>query len=1297
MTSPISREPDRVHIQHNRGQSPKFIMDGREIGPIDFKQTVPSRSDWIKVDAVVNGALKQIFINPSSLEKICILASDSLCGDEAHNAKAINNAVMENLHTDSILSSLGIFRYDYTEVISIYNTSKKVEQFLLDLGPRKEKFIDCIIDLIKSNPLACQTNNFIKFLTNILFYGYEKEVIHRFTDLYIFPKILRMIVKTDKASYIPELSVYRSILLDVLKKEIDFFEKLPTKFQDDPEFLDAYKEGFFSDTKRLPIFETLPKPLQTDPQILEAYEKATITAIENGTIEAEYLSERFNTNERVLDAISKKFLDQLSSGIDKYYSLPTFLKEKPQIIEVYKFFIINQIKDGIRGFKAVPHNYLNDPLFFSQLIDLAKEKIVANLDSFEELSPKLKGHPEIIAIAKALNFDKYRSDWQSLAKVINTYKFAEDPEFIDACSKALIDFLKGNPYWMNFNAIPYQVLSDPLVQEACKTHLKEMTILDEERPNWAKLTELISRYMFLQEPEIIEMYIEVLIASIDKNFNYLNFGTLPTQIQSDFRVLEASRRSLKNAIARATDLFLFNDKLMDPEIALLLIKKFPKTLQTKIKNFPFWPEIESDVIEFYKDQIASRNLSLSNIPINFRYPDIWITALQTNPVISDFSSLPAQIQSDPMALEVCKKSLKKMIDSSTNLFYFDDMLMDQEIAFLLIKKFPKGLLYLKLERFPFWSEIQSDVIAFLKDQLSCKALTLSDIPINLRYPDIYMRALEIDPFEIKMVPIETLSLLLEKHPIVFQAFTFYLKKTHSFNSIASSELIRLLNLGLNAEKFSDYIKPLKKNLINKIENYRDELLKKILIINFGSGLVDWDFYEKTIPKTQWFALPLMILSTSGNKEVAKQIVEKARTFRLAFKSKETGLLQDFLSLQIATEDIDILNRSLDGVTDSGELKKRLTLLRSIFITKPHIVTEISNFHSENLIEILTSELISNGFIDSHLAGWKEGFMSQFVSSRNPGALFIYCSSFIGDELMKKPIHRFIQGVIHGTFISDRNAANTHIKYLNEKQKAAWEASIDETLISFEKKAVLFNPTEFLEEKLIADRHGSEDLIALIKSPSEPSHPMADVVNLLRRSTQKEEQIILLKQLLDLLKTDSRFNPLQFTKDIEDQIGLLTLDHLPSRDTLRLVDSDDWQDLFLCGTDVLGSCQRVDGTPTFTCALMGYVLDGKTRILAIKDVSGTIVARSIIKILVNKSKEPVLFLEPLYPDQIYLIPIINLAKQKAIAMGVPLYEASLEGEQIHSLGCAAPFEYEDAGIGVTEGAYRLCAKRVPITH
>ncbi len=1183
MTSPISREPDRVHIQHNRGQSPKFIMDGREIGPIDFKQTVPSRSDWIKVDAVVNGALKQIFINPSSLEKICILASDSLCGDEAHNAKAINNAVMENLHTDSILSSLGIFRYDYTEVISIYNTSKKVEQFLLDLGPRKEKFIDCIIDLIKSNPLACQTNNFIKFLTNILFYGYEKEVIHRFTDLYIFPKILRMIVKTDKASYIPELSVYRSILLDVLKKEIDFFEKLPTKFQDDPEFLDAYKEGFFSDTKRLPIFETLPKPLQTDPQILEAYEKATITAIENGTIEAEYLSERFNTNERVLDAISKKFLDQLSSGIDKYYSLPTFLKEKPQIIEVYKFFIINQIKDGIRGFKAVPHNYLNDPLFFSQLIDLAKEKIVANLDSFEELSPKLKGHPEIIAIAKALNFDKYRSDWQSLAKVINTYKFAEDPEFIDACSKALIDFLKGNPYWMNFNAIPYQVLSDPLVQEACKTHLKEMTILDEERPNWAKLTELISRYMFLQEPEIIEMYIQVLIASIDKNFNYLNFGTLPTQIQSDFRVLEASRRSLKNAIARATDLFLFNDKLMDPEIALLLIKKFPKTLQTKIKNFPFWPEIESDVIEFYKDQIASRNLSLSNIPI------------------------------------------------------------------------------------------------------------------NLRYPDIYMRALEIDPFEIKMVPIETLSLLLEKHPIVFQAFTFYLKKTHSFNSIASSELIRLLNLGLNAEKFSDYIKPLKKNLINKIENYRDELLKKILIINFGSGLVDWDFYEKTIPKTQWFALPLMILSTSGNKEVAKQIVEKARTFRLAFKSKETGLLQDFLSLQIATEDIDILNRSLDGVTDSGELKKRLTLLRSIFITKPHIVTEISNFHSENLIEILTSELISNGFIDSHLAGWKEGFMSQFVSSRNPGALFIYCSSFIGDELMKKPIHRFIQGVIHGTFISDRNAANTHIKYLNEKQKAAWEASIDETLISFEKKAVLFNPTEFLEEKLIADRHGSEDLIALIKSPSEPSHPMADVVNLLRRSTQKEEQIILLKQLLDLLKTDSRFNPLQFTKDIEDQIGLLTLDHLPSRDTLRLVDSDDWQDLFLCGTDVLGSCQRVDGTPTFTCALMGYVLDGKTRILAIKDVSGTIVARSIIKILVNKSKEPVLFLEPLYPDQIYLIPIINLAKQKAIAMGVPLYEASLEGEQIHSLGCAAPFEYEDAGIGVTEGAYRLCAKRVPITH
>ncbi len=65
----------------------------------------------------------------------------------------------------------------------------------------------------------------------------------------------------------------------------------------------------------------------------------------------------------------------------------------------------------------------------------------------------------------------------------------------------------------------------------------------------------------------------------------------------------------------------------------------------------------------------------------------------------------------------------------------------------------------------------------------------------------------------------------------------------------------------------------------------------------------------------------------------------------------------------------------------------------------------------------------------------------------------------------------------------------------------------------------------------------------------------------------------------------------------------------------ILNTGDLQDLLLCGTEVSGSCQRVDRSPSLNKGLLGYLLDGKHRMIAVKDPdTGKIAARTIIRLL-----------------------------------------------------------------------------------
>ncbi len=75
---------------------------------------------------------------------------------------------------------------------------------------------------------------------------------------------------------------------------------------------------------------------------------------------------------------------------------------------------------------------------------------------------------------------------------------------------------------------------------------------------------------------------------------------------------------------------------------------------------------------------------------------------------------------------------------------------------------------------------------------------------------------------------------------------------------------------------------------------------------------------------------------------------------------------------------------------------------------------------------------------------------------------------------------------------------------------------------------------------------------------------------------------------------------------------------------------DFEDYFLCGTDVKGSCQHIEEEAKYSAALMGYVMQGKNRIMTIHSADEKMQARCIVRLGIDeKSKKVVLHMEDSY--------------------------------------------------------------------
>ncbi len=820
---------------------------------------------------------------------------------------------------------------------------------------------------------------------------------------------------------------------------------------------------------------------------------------------------------------------------------------------------------------------------------------------------------------------------------------------------------------------------------------------------------------FRHHPEVIAALKEQLIERFKKN--KCRFFKIPLEFQED--------REIINAFCKITlEKWESTDDFHDLPLFIKEKKEFRKAYMTSlISNFRVFKQIDSkDIAELtdHEDlltQFKSEAIPLISSDANFffRLPlickkDSRILSIFKDAALRDFAtnwrllhqaidSLPDS-ETGPLT-KLCIKLISKEI--SKGRFLLGDLHgLSKTISshpeieknkIFLVKNEVAKLRDPSREEID-WLSLEylggKELSELLVEEINLGA-PLSTIPHRLRSDDIYLASIQHQPNILLQIPSYILKRLFSRNGIAFQA----LLTLHKEGGISKAELVDFLPIGFNATRDSS-LEPSQELLIESIRDYRNAEIQFNLMYHYCFAEINWDFYNTNIQGAFWADLFLMMLSSHPNRAEAKEVFDKLKLFRSDIKSKQTKLMQSLLSYLTSDMPVSVLRNCLADLdkTSGKEFKMRLNLLRCL----QKMGLPIPDFPSLEHIGLeLFNHLIRTGFIESGEDDFKfHRFMATFMASRDPVAIFIYCSLFPKNEEMKHAIKEFIESVLRGTLVSERNAKNSHGHYLTADQKTHFEQGSEIPLLKEGKTDILFEPRKFLEQRLVRDSHGTVELAEVLKEP-DPVNPISKLFEEFSTLSEKSDQIRLLEQMLIALNAKPEYRSLQFMQDIRDQIQALKAPSKSSSD-LKLVDSDNWEDLFLCGTDVLGSCQRVDGDPGLNCCLLGYVLDGKIRIFAIKNASGTIIARAIVKLLVTTRGEPVLFIERCYPDQMYAKEIKSLVKQKANLMGIPLYEHGPFQKRLclKSESCVAPYEYEDAAahVGVTNGRYLLeCVKEV----
>ncbi len=148
-----------------------------------------------------------------------------------------------------------------------------------------------------------------------------------------------------------------------------------------------------------------------------------------------------------------------------------------------------------------------------------------------------------------------------------------------------------------------------------------------------------------------------------------------------------------------------------------------------------------------------------------------------------------------------------------------------------------------------------------------------------------------------------------------------------------------------------------------------------------------------------------------------------------------------------------------------------------------------------------------------------------------------------------------------------------------------------------------------------------------------------------------------------------FNKPDFLLDINN--FLLDINNKINEESKVLVNSteiafetDNAIDILLCGTEVANSCQDVKADPSTNRGLLGYLMDGKNKVLVIKngtDSHSKILTRCLLRLLWDdEEKKPVLYMDTLFPAKIskkHIQALEFIAKRKATLLNPSLTASS----------------------------------------
>ena len=335
----------------------------------------------------------------------------------------------------------------------------------------------------------------------------------------------------------------------------------------------------------------------------------------------------------------------------------------------------------------------------------------------------------------------------------------------------------------------------------------------------------------------------------------------------------------------------------------------------------------------------------------------------------------------------------------------------------------------------------------------------------------------------------------------------------------------------------------------------------------------------------------------------------------------------------------------------------------------------------------------------------EKFRQSFSTERDSISLINYASSlyFQYEPAIIDDLRSYIMTVIDGSFATMRCKLenNPHLQMIHQYSPSLldnWSKPLEPSTVQFLPGGEEpFNSKQWLMTKLQMDHHHAPNSIpqldALISGQpiNAPLSPLEEGIKDLIDAQSQKEQIAALEKIEN---TFSTLKHCDFMKDVIDQLKIFKN---PASKTLieaTVVDTDGYFDLLLCGTEVLGSCQDVNNATGNNKGLLGYLLDGKNRLIANKEKYGQaskarIISRAKLSILWDGEK-PALFLERPYfngPESKQQCRAIEeKALEKANALGIPLTALKGSGytesnktwnKDLHALGSGVSYEYSDA--------------------